>query len=133
MIPALILFSLVWLVSAISLGIVIRSGAAVKQRLFLALAAFAAVVYSSYRIGEFDGRGRYYNDLRAELSPFLRKISLAPDEKKKEAIKDFFLGADEIKTDPSEYLASLKYAHELLKKEPNQTVEPTPPSRGGSP
>ena len=133
MIPLLFFFMIVWVIATISLVVIVRFGATTKKSLLGALIAFTAVVYSTYWIAEFDGRGRYYGALRAELSPFLRKLSSAPEEKKKEALKDFFLGADEIKTDPSEYLASLKHANDRLKKEPNQTLEPTAPSGRGSP
>ena len=129
--PLILFLSIVWIVSSISLAVIVRSGSAKKKSLVAASVAFAAVVYSTYRIGEFDGEGRYYAALRSELSPFLRKISVASEETKKEAIRDFFLGADEIKTDPSEYLSSLKHAHDLLKKEPNQSLQPTAPSGRG--
>ena len=84
MIPLLFFFMIVWVIATISLVVIVRFGATTKKSLLGALIAFTAVVYSTYWIAEFDGRGRYYGALRAELSPFLRKLSSAPEEKKKE-------------------------------------------------
>ena len=118
-------FLLLLLVGALVFAVIAFTGASEKIVRIIAFFAFVTVAYCSYRLGKFDGREIYYGALREELSPLLRKLVEVSKAQQRAAVDDFFLGASEIKTDATEYLASLRHANALMQKWPNQPSEPT--------
>jgi len=124
-IPYFAFVLLAWLAASIAFLIVVFVSSAKRSSKAGVTLFGAALLFLTFTVGAHFGRQSYYKSLRSELSPFLRLLGSVSAEKKNEALKDFFLGADEIKTTPEEYLASLKHAHGLLKKKPNQSPEPT--------